>query len=365
MHVEDHPIEYFDFEGVIPSGGYGGGDVIVWDWGTFELHGDDRRSGRGRGRRAPPRAPRREAARPLHADPHAANATARRSGCVFHKRDEDAVDGWDPEDHPPSVRQRADQRRGRRAIPSEHVDGGGGAASRHGGRRVRRTRPRTSSPRSTPRRQGHLGVPGARLALTNLDKVLFPGGGDDRRSPSASSSATTRAIAPTMLPYLADRPLNLHRFPDGVDRPGFWQKEVPHARAGVDHAGGTTTTPTRARASEYLVADARRRSAWLANYAAVELHPWTSRSRDAAAADVGARSTSTRAEDDVGRARHARAPAPDRARAPRRARLPEGDRPARASRSGSRSAAARRSPRHAGVGREAVARGRPRRCPSW
>ncbi len=35
-HTEDHPLAYFDFEGIIPKGEYGGGDVIVWDWGTFE-----------------------------------------------------------------------------------------------------------------------------------------------------------------------------------------------------------------------------------------------------------------------------------------------------------------------------------------
>ena len=77
---------------------------------------------------------------------------------------------------------------------------------------------------------GRWEVFGRELRLTNLDKELFPGRDGEPPVTKRELISYTARIAPVVLPYLAGRPLNMHRFPGGAAEPGFWHKQLP------DHA---------------------------------------------------------------------------------------------------------------------------------
>ena len=87
-------------------------------------------------------------------------------------------------------------------------------------------------------------------------------------------------IAPTLLPYLPGRPLNLHRYPNGAQAQGLLAQGAARRTRPTGCRAGTTRTPTRARRSTYLVVDEPAALVWAANYGALEWHPWTSRSTD-------------------------------------------------------------------------------------
>jgi len=115
--TEDHPIEYLDFEGVIPAGEYGGGDSICWDWGTFEPEltwdpGEAIRAGELKFRlRGEKLAGRFTLVRTAG---HAGGRAGGRRGeggtddgaawLLIAKAGPDAIPAWDPEAHPASVR---------------------------------------------------------------------------------------------------------------------------------------------------------------------------------------------------------------------------------------------------------------------
>ncbi|HEY8418768.1 MAG TPA: non-homologous end-joining DNA ligase [Limnochordales bacterium] len=113
-------------------------------------------------------------------------------------------------------------------------------------------------------------VDGHVVRLTNLDKVLWPQGGYTK----AHLIRYYTQIAPVLLPHLRDRPLTVTRWPDGVDGESFYQKNAPaHTPPWVRiHRVESDEKPI-----DYILAEDTATLVWLANQAAIELHPWLSK----------------------------------------------------------------------------------------
>jgi bifunctional non-homologous end joining protein LigD len=106
--------------------------------------------------------------------------------------------------------------------------------------------------------------------ITHPDKVLFPQDGITK----GELAAYYEMIAPFMLPHIRARPVTMERYPAGIGRKGFLQKDVSKGfpdwleRVEVPKKGGTVHHP--------LVRD-RRSLVWLANQNCITPHVWTSR----------------------------------------------------------------------------------------
>jgi bifunctional non-homologous end joining protein LigD len=111
-------------------------------------------------------------------------------------------------------------------------------------------------------------IEGKRLSLTNLDKVLYPADGFTK----GLVIDYYARIAPVLLPHLAGRPLTLKRYPEGVDKPFFFEKNATKHRP-----DWVKTAPVWSEGNQrqinYILANDLATLIWVANLAALELHP--------------------------------------------------------------------------------------------
>ncbi|WP_051186277.1 ATP-dependent DNA ligase [Nocardia tenerifensis] len=106
---------------------------------------------------------------------------------------------------------------------------------------------------------------GIEVELSNLDKVLYPATGTTKGEVIAYYSA----IAPAMLPHIAGRAVTRKRWPNGVDEPSFFEKNLPaHAPSWLERH----TIQHSDRKITYPVIDSEAGLAWLGQQAALEVH---------------------------------------------------------------------------------------------
>jgi bifunctional non-homologous end joining protein LigD len=114
-------------------------------------------------------------------------------------------------------------------------------------------------------------IGGHDVKITRPDKILFPEDGITKRD----LIDYYRRIASWMLPHLRDRPLAMERYPDGIDKPGFFQKTTPFYYPGwietvtiKKKTGGTV---------RHVVCNNAATLVYLANQACLTPHIWLSR----------------------------------------------------------------------------------------
>jgi bifunctional non-homologous end joining protein LigD len=116
--------------------------------------------------------------------------------------------------------------------------------------------------------------------ITHPEKVLFPEDGITK----GDLAEYYEAVAPVMLPHIKSRPVTMERYPAGIGKKGFWQKDVSKGfpawleRVEVPKKDGTVHHP--------LVVDTQS-LLWIANQNTITPHVWTSRAPDLLHPDVG------------------------------------------------------------------------------
>ncbi|MGD0988138.1 MAG: non-homologous end-joining DNA ligase [Candidatus Sulfotelmatobacter sp.] len=111
-------------------------------------------------------------------------------------------------------------------------------------------------------------VQGKQLKLSNLEKVLYPAAGFTKQQ---IIDYYVR-IAPAMLPHLAGRALTRKRYPNGVDEEFFYEKNAPQHRPDWVKTAPIWSEGNH-RTVHYILANDLPTLVWLANLAAIELHP--------------------------------------------------------------------------------------------
>jgi len=115
-------------------------------------------------------------------------------------------------------------------------------------------------------------IDGKQLKLTNLEKYMWP----EEQITKGELVKYYTDIAPVILPHLKDRPLVLTRYPNGWEGKSFYQKNAPtHTPAWIK----TVPLQSEKRVINYVLAESTADLVWLANQAALEIHPFLSRAQ--------------------------------------------------------------------------------------
>lgn len=130
-----------------------------------------------------------------------------------------------------------------------------------------------AAPATTHEKERVVTLNGKKVTLTNQQKLYWP----DEKITKGTLLDYYLEMADYVLPYLKDRPLSLHRFPNGINDPGFYQKDIDTATVPEWLKTVQLHAASASRDVDYLVCNNAATLAYMVNLGCIEINPWLSR----------------------------------------------------------------------------------------
>lgn len=246
MMVEDHPIDYANFAGVIPEGNYGAGIVEIWDKGTYELAPEQKGSG-------------------VHGI-HSGSVKVILKGKKL-KGQFALVKLKNAEDNAWLLIKDRDRFAVNEPYSSEDDTPASSPINKALGAKKTVAEKKSAPKKKEPKPDKPSGS--LQLTLTHTDKIYWPGEGITK----GDLLNYYNDIAPYMLPYLKQRPQNMNRMPNGITGQSFYQKEA----GDIAPPWAETVrifSESNNKDIDYLVCNNRDTLLYMANLGCIEINPW-------------------------------------------------------------------------------------------
>lgn len=250
METEDHPIEYANFEGIIPEG-YGAGTVIVWDKGTYENvtehHGKKVSMSQG--------------IKNGHIKIELRGKKLNGAYALTKFQDENKWLLVKVDDEYADARRNPVKTEPKSVISNNTIEK---LDKKFKGKRGSHD-PEESDINDDPKT-----INNHQITLSHLDKIFYP----KNKITKKDVIDYYEKIAPYFLAHVKDHPIVMHRFPDGIKGADFYQKQVPDS---FPNWIKRTTVPLKKGEKQILaVIDDTASLVYMANQAVLVFHSWLS-----------------------------------------------------------------------------------------